>query len=128
YGNIANAITYAADNGARVVNLSLGGSANSSTLQDAVNYAWNRGVVVVAAAGNAGTSDPYYPAALSNVIAVGATDQSDAKASFSQSGSWISVVAPGVGVYSTTMDGGYLAYSGTSYSAPQVAALAALIM
>lgn len=67
YVNIAAAISYAADHGAKVINISLSGANPSSTLQSAVNYAWNKGLVIAAAAGNYSTSSPYYPAALTNV-------------------------------------------------------------
>jgi subtilisin family serine protease len=127
YSDIAEAVTYAADRGARVVNMSLGGTSYSSTLQSAVNYAWNRGVVIVAAAGNSSSSSPFYPAALENVLAVAATDQSDLRASFSNYGSWIDVAAPGTGIY-TTCIGRYCYGQGTSFASPQVAGLAALML
>lgn len=127
YSDVAEAITYAADRGARVINLSLGGTSYSSTLQSAVNYAWNRGVVVVAAAGNSGSSTPFYPAALDNVVAVAATDQSDLRASFSNYGTWIDVAAPGTRIYTTNNGGGYGYWQGTSFASPQVAGLAALM-
>ena len=73
YSWIASGIIWAADNGAKVINLSLGGTSPSKTLQDAVNYAWNKGVVVVSAAGNSNINVPFYPAYYTNVIAVGAT-------------------------------------------------------
>lgn len=125
--NVASAITYAADHGAKVINISLAFNGSTSTLQNAVNYAWNHGVVIVAAAANASTNTPYYPAALPNVIAVSAVDQSDNLASFSNYGSWITVSAPGVSVYTTANGGGYLYGSGTSVSSPIVAGLAALV-
>lgn len=76
--------------------------AKSKTLENAVNYAWNKGVVIAAAAGNSGNSSPAYPAYYSNVIAVAATDQNDKKASWSSFGSrWVDVAAPGVSIYST---------------------------
>ncbi|MDD5702817.1 MAG: S8 family peptidase [Dehalococcoidales bacterium] len=126
YSWIANGIVWAADNGAEVINLSLGGSFSSSTLQSAVNYAWNKGVTVVAASGNRGTMSPTYPAYYSNVIAVAAVTQSDTKASFSNYGSWVDVAAPGVSIYSTYQSG-YEYLSGTSMASPYVAGLAALI-
>jgi thermitase len=97
------------------------------TLQNAVNYAWSRGVVIVAAAANASTNTPYYPAALTNVIAVSAADQNDNRASFSNYGNWIDVSAPGVSVYTTANGGGYQYSAGTSLSSPIVAGLAALV-
>lgn len=124
---VASGITYAADNGAKVINMSLGGSSGSQALQDAVNYAWSKGVVVVAAAGNSNTSSPSYPAYYTNCIAVAATDSNDAKASFSNYGSWVDVAAPGVSIISTTLGGGYAKYSGTSMASPHAAGVAALV-
>lgn len=134
YSWIASGITWAADNGAKVINMSLGGKLGSKTLQNAVNYAWNKGVVVVAAAGNNGNSRPSYPAYYSNCIAVAASDINDAKASFSNYGDWVDVAAPGVNIYSTLPNHAnaigmedYGSLSGTSMSTPYVAGLAALI-
>ncbi|MGC0238282.1 S8 family serine peptidase [Arthrobacter sp. SD76] len=98
---LANGINWAASNGAKVINMSLAVRA-SRTLEAAVNNAWNKGVVLVAAAGNGGGQTKMYPGAYPNVIAVGATDNSDAKASFSTFGaSWVDIAAPGVAVFST---------------------------
>jgi len=77
YSWLINGIIWAADNGANVSNMSLSGSSESQALLDAVNYAWGKGVVLVAAAGNNGNSTPVYPAFYDNVIAVAATDQND---------------------------------------------------
>jgi len=127
YSAIAQGITWAADNGAQVVNMSLSGTTASSTLERAVNYAWSRGVVVAAAAGNNGSSTPVYPAYYANAIAVAATDSVDHLASFSDFGSWVDVAAPGVNIYSTYPGGGYAYLSGTSMAAPYVAGEAALL-
>jgi len=127
YADIASAMNYAADHGAKVINMSLGGTSYSSTLQSAVNYAWSKGLVVVAAAGNDSSSAGFYPAALNNVVAVAATDNNDAPTSFTNFGSWVSVAAPGYYIYTTNNGGGYGNWIGTSFSSPQVAALAALI-
>src|SRR6185503_11744291 len=105
----------------------LGGTSYSSTLQSAVDYAWSRGLVVVAAAGNNSSSAGFYPAALNNVVAVSATDGNDNLASFSNFGNWITVAAPGTYIQTTNNGGGYGNWQGTSFSSPQVAALAALI-
>src|SRR6185295_7345136 len=107
--------------------ISLAFNGSSSTLESAVNYAWSNGLVIVAAAANASTNTPYYPAALDRVVAVSATDQNDNLASFSNYGDWIEVAAPGVSVYTTANGGGYLYGSGTSLSSPIVAGLASLV-
>lgn len=137
---IAKGIDWAVNNGAQVINMSLGLRVSSRTLETAVNNAWNRGVVLVAAAGNAGTPAQIYPGAYPNVIAVAATDNRDDKASFSSYGAkWVDIAAPGVNVYSTfpnhpfvlgTQNGramGYDVASGTSMASPIVAATAALV-
>lgn len=128
YQQIAQAIVYAADNGAKVINLSLGGSEPSSVLEDAVNYAVAKGAVVVAAAGNSGTNSPNYPAAYAAAIAVAATDSSNVRASFSNYGSYVDLSAPGVSILSTFLSSGYSSKSGTSMAAPHVAGAAALLM
>ncbi len=124
---IANGITWAADNGAHVISMSLGGSSGSQTLANAITYAWNRGCLVVAAAGNGGSSSPSYPAYYPEVIAVAATDSSDRLASFSQYGSWVDIAAPGVAILSTIPNNRYASYDGTSMACPHVAGAAALI-
>lgn len=127
YAWIASGITWAADQGTQVISMSLGGTAGSQTLQDAVNYAWNKGSVVVAAAGNDGTSNPLYPAYYPNAIAIAATDSNDVKASWSNFGNWVDVAAPGVSIYSTYKDSSYATLSGTSMATPFAAGTAALI-
>ncbi|HLE76823.1 MAG TPA: S8 family peptidase [bacterium] len=140
YAAVANGITWAADNGAKVINLSLGGSVPSTTLKNAVNYAWNKGVVLACAAGNSGTQAKSYPGAYDRCIAVAATDQNDAKASFSNYGSkWVDVAGPGVAILSTTPNTSvylntqygyfmnYDALNGTSMATPHVAGLAGLV-
>jgi thermitase len=128
---VANGIVWAAEHGAKVINLSLGSPNSSSTLQSAVDYAWESGAVIVAAAGNYGIPQPFYPAACANAIAVGATDSSDARASFSNFGSWVSVAAPGVSILSTygrtTYPSTYATMSGTSMASPHAAGEAGLL-
>jgi thermitase len=128
YSNIAAAIDYAADHGARIINVSIGGTSSSSTLQSAVSYAWSKGAVVFAAAMNNSSSSPNYPAACTNAVAVSATDSTDTLASFSDYGSWIALSAPGVNILTTTMGGGYQYWSGTSFSSPIAAGVAALAL
>jgi len=134
YSGIADGIIYAAENGAKVINMSLGGPNGSPTLENAVNSAWGAGVVVVASAGNDPDEVPNYPAYYENCIAVAATDHNDNMASFSTHGNWVDVAAPGVSIYSTTLPykyrGKIVHYgykSGTSMSAPHVAGLAGLV-
>jgi len=138
---VASGIRWAADNGAKVINLSLGGSGGSNTLRRAVDYAWSRGAVLACAAGNSGNSARSYPAFYTNCIAVAATDGNDQKPSWSSYGNWVEVAAPGVAILSTTQDTwewcflcwgegyyeGYDSLSGTSMSTSFVSALAALI-
>lgn len=130
YSWIANGIIWAADNGAQVISMSLGGSTKSTTLERAVNYAWNKGVVLVAAAGNSGNPSKSYPAAYTNVIAVAATNNRDQKASFSNYGAkWVDIAAPGVDIFSTWNNSTdrYRYLSGTSMSTPFVASVAGLV-
>ncbi|MFC1903015.1 S8 family serine peptidase [Chloroflexota bacterium] len=126
YSWIANGIIWATDNGADVINLSLGATAYSSTLKAAVDYAWDSGVVVVAAAGNNGSSSPFYPAYFTNCVAVAATGSSDQLYSWSSYGEWVDVAAPG-SAYSTIPENGYGYKSGTSMASPHVAGLAGLL-
>ncbi|WP_175989181.1 S8 family peptidase [Bacillus sp. Marseille-Q1617] len=125
--DIADGIRYAADQGAEVINLSLGCDCSTTTLENAVNYAWNKGSVVIAAAGNDGVSTTFEPASYANVIAVGAVDSNDRKASFSNYGSWVDVTAPGVDIAATVPNNGYSYMSGTSMASPHVAGLAGLL-
>ena len=134
---IAGGINWAWQNGAHVINCSWGHQTalSGSYITDAINLATtngraNKGSVVVAAAGNEGSSFPVsYPASLSNVIAVGAVDRNGAVWSGSNRGSQLSVVAPGVNIWTTTSTGGYTdVYSGTSLAAPQVSGVAALML
>jgi len=122
---VANGIIWAANNGADVINLSLGGPSYSRTLADAVSYAQAKNVVVVAAAGNDGRDAPSYPAADSGVISVGAVDESDNRYGWSNYGSWVQVDAPGC-TNSTGLSSSYVNFCGTSAAAPFVSGLAGL--
>jgi len=133
---MANGIVYAADHGVNVLNISAGSPGYSTVLHNALAYAYAHNMLVIAAAGNEGNSVPNYPAADPNAIAVGATDQTDTRASFSSYGSsWVSIAAPGENIVSTAPtyvsalfdDTGYTISNGTSYAAPMVAAAAALL-
>jgi subtilisin family serine protease len=126
--SISKAIYYAVQNRARVINLSFGMSGSYSAIQSALAYAASNQVVVVASAGNQNTAAPQFPASVSSVISVAATDIADVKASFSNYGSTVYVTAPGVNIISSFRGGYYAVVSGTSFSAPMVAAEAALIM
>jgi thermitase len=124
---IVKGINWSANHGADVVNLSLGGSGDSSVLRTAVDRAYGRGALVVAAAGNEGTNEPQYPAAYSKVIAVSATTADGRLAPFSTRGDWVDLAAPGTNILSTSNSGGYEIQSGTSMSAPFVSGLAGLL-
>ncbi|MFJ5861743.1 S8 family serine peptidase [Pseudarthrobacter sp. NPDC092439] len=143
--NIVRGIAWAAsakqgEGNARIINMSLGQRVSSRTLEEAVRNAWKAGVVIVAAAGNGGSQAKIYPGAYPDVIAVAATDNNDAKASFSSYGAkWVDVAAPGVSIYSTFPNHpfalqsngrseGYDIASGTSMASPVVAGVAALAL
>lgn len=126
YANIANAIIYAVDNGADIINLSLAGPTRSAIMEAAVAYAVGRGAVVIAAAGNFGSDATFYPAAYPAVIAVGSIDPDLNRSSFSNFGADVDVQAPGRDILTTSLNGGYEFMSGTSFAAPIVAGLTAL--
>lgn len=137
YAAIASGIRYAADNGARVINMSLGGPcAGDQILPQAIQYATSKGVVVIAAAGNSNTGQAQCPASLPGVIGVSATDPNDQKASFSNFGVNAKIAAPGTAIRSTVpTSGGQMSHpsgyndaQGTSMAAPHVAGVAALVI
>lgn len=133
--DIANAIIWASDNGARVLNLSLGapGEFNVDSFdgdlaqEAAVAYAQAQGCLVVAAVGNSGTRWPYFPASFPDVLGVGAVDWNDRRAAFSNWGDQVDVVAPGVNILSTSLNNDFAMADGTSQAAPHVSGLAALL-
>jgi len=126
--DLAAAIVYAVDNGAHILNLSWGGPENARLIRDAIRYAIQRGVVVIASAGNSGAEGVLYPGRLDETITVGATDNSDNGASFSSRGNTVDLVAPGVSILSTLPGNAYGARSGTSFSAPMVSGIAAMLL
>jgi subtilisin family serine protease len=125
--HVAEAIVYAAKNGAQVINMSLGGATLGQVVEDAVDFAYERGVVLVAAAGNQGQATPLYPAAYEKVIAVTATDAQNQRAPYANYGAGVELAAPGSGIYSTLPDAAYGMMWGTSMAAPHVAGAAALL-
>jgi thermitase len=125
--SVAQGIIWAVDHGAKVINMSLGNYAQADFLHDAIKYAYEHDVVMIAASGNDNTDRPGFPAAYPEVFAVAATDSSKQKASFSNYGDYIDVAAPGDSIASTYPGSQYAALSGTSMASPHVAALAGLI-
>lgn len=136
-----DAIRYAVDNGAHVLNLSWGANGDFTLVEEAVSYAVGKGVVVCAAAGNNDSDTPFFPAAYGDpeadppgdslmddlVMAVGAINRDSQKTESSNYGPWVDVSAPGVDILSTCLQGGYCYKSGTSMAAPQVAGLMGLM-
>ncbi len=130
YSRVAQAIVTAQEAGCNVINMSLGGSFLSKALHEAIQQAWSNGIVQVASAMNNGDNRMMYPAGYPEVIAVGATNESDARASFSNFGEWVDIAAPGYVIRSTLefSPSAYGDLSGTSMSAPHVSGSAAVLM
>ncbi|HXF64859.1 MAG TPA: S8 family serine peptidase [Caldilineaceae bacterium] len=133
WSDLAQGILYAADNGARIINLSLGSPTPSQTLEAAIRYAQQRGALIIAAAGNYGATMPFYPAALDGVVAVGATTMQESRWIKSNYGAYLDLVAPGDLIYSTyhlsdNTYGGYTYLSGTSMATPFASGLAGLLL
>ncbi|WP_100374143.1 S8 family peptidase [Bacillus sp. FJAT-45037] len=127
HASIAQGIEWSISNGMDIVNMSLGGPTGSNTLKQAVDNAYNLGVLLVAASGNTGTAGIQFPARYNTVMAVGAVDSRNRLASFSTFGNEQEIVAPGVNVQSTHLSNGYVSLNGTSMASPHVAGAAALV-
>ena len=132
WANIASGIVWATDNGADIINLSLGSSTDSETLRSAIQYASDHGVILVAAAGTKASNAPYYPAAYPETLGVAATTYSDKQWSLSNFGTYIDLAAPGAAIWSTNWTAAnpndYTSRSGTSMAAPHVSGVAALML
>ncbi|UVW29485.1 S8 family serine peptidase [Massilia sp. H6] len=126
YSTVARGLTHAADNGARIANISYGGVSNSSSVTSAANYMKSKGGLVFVSSGNTGTDQGY--AVNASMIVVGATDSNDNRAGWSSFGRFVSLSAPGSGIWTTQMGGGYGAVNGTSFASPVAAGVAALMM
>jgi len=124
---VAKGIVWAVDHGAKVINLSLAMGA-SPNLEEAVNYAWGRGAILIAAAGNKGTSEPSYPAYYENCLAVAGTNENNTLALLSSYGDWVDVAAPGFNIYSELPENKYGYKTGTSAAGAHVSGVAALIL
>ena len=124
---VTEGIVWAVNNQAKIVNISLELKEPSPDLLDAIEYAWNQGALVIAAAGNDGNEMPQYPAYYENTIAVAASKMDDTLAPLSNYGDWVDVAAPGFNIYSTLPDDGYGYKSGTSFATAYVSGMAALL-
>lgn len=120
-------IVYAADNDAQIINCSWGGSGFSQFGQDIINYATNKGSLVVAAAGNSNSSSDHFPSGYQNVLSVAATQLNDIKSTYSNYGYSVDVCAPGDNIYNTWSNNTYAYLSGTSMASPVVAGIAGLV-
>jgi hypothetical protein len=129
-GSLSDAVAgveWAMDNGMNVVGMSFGFDSYSEIFKDALNDAYDSGILLVGASGNDGANNVLYPAAYSSVVAVGAVDEDNVRAGFSNYGFELELVAPGVDINSTSLDNGYFVASGTSLAVPHVAGIVALI-
>jgi thermitase len=124
---LAEGIIWAVNNGASVINISLEIKEPSPQLEEAVNYAWSCGSIIIAAAGNNGNESPVYPAYYKNCVTVAAINQDDNLAPLSNYGDWVDVAAPGSDIYSTLPDNGYGYKTGTSFATACVSGIAALL-
>ncbi len=120
-------LNYARDMGATIVNMSYGGPSPSQFMENAVESAWNNGMLLFGASGNDNVGTRQYPGDYDNVITVGATDSNDERANFSNYGDWVEIAAPGVGCYTAWFDDGYTSWDGTSVATPIAAGIGALV-
>ncbi len=125
---IAKGIYYAVNNGAKVINLSLGSTSEDSGVRTAIEYAYANEVFVVAASGNDGNDIPFYPAALEKSISVSSVNSTSTISTFSNYGTTIDLAAPGENIITTHLENGYAQVSGTSFAAPHVAGFLALLI
>lgn len=126
FSDMAEGVRWAADNGARVANISYGGAAGSATVANAASYMMGKGGVVMISAGNDNTDYGYTNHA--SLYVVGATTSGETRASYSSFGNFVDIAAPGSGIYTTARNGGYNSVNGTSFASPNTAAVAALVM
>lgn len=127
-GDVARALAYAVANGVRVVNMSFGDVVYSRVLRDVIRWAYARGVVMIASAGNSQSSALHYPSAYDETISVSATASNDVLAGFSNYGQTVDIAAPGSDILTTDLEGRYSAFYGTSAAAPFVTGAAALLL
>jgi len=124
---LAKGITYAADNGAKIINVSVSSTAADETLRTAVDYATGKQILVVASAGNTAKDQQLYPAAFENSLSVAATENDDTLTSYSTFGAHVDIAAPGFARTTSFTGSDYNDNTGTSFSAPTVSAIAALV-
>ena len=126
--DVASAVLYAVENGARIINMSFGDVFVSRVLDDIIEYGRQQQIIMVASAGNSSTREIHYPSGFNSTISVGSTNENDQLSGFSNYGSTIDLVAPGSNILSTTINNDYRYWNGTSFSAPHVSAAAALLL
>ena len=126
--NVIEGIYYAIEQGADIINLSLGSSYPNPQTEEAINLATEAGIIVVGASGNDGTDELLYPASFDNSISVGAVDESYTVADYSNYNDQVDISGPGTDIITTSIDGGYVQGSGTSFAAPHVTGIIALYL